>query len=417
MPGAETGPIAEQGGRRPAPGTPEQSARPAPGVPEQPARLLRAAAIGVSTAPICGVRDHEQRLSRALREERCQCSTHWLDRERASLAGARSEIGGWAERLPRELAAARAEVALLHYSVFAYSYRGLPLFVRPVLRAIERAGLPLVTILHEFVYPWGRDGVRGATWAVSQRALLIEVMRRSDAVLTTTDFQADWLASRRWLAKRPTGVAPVFSNLPAASEAGGALDGDGDRGEEIATIGLFGYAYGARTVALIVEALRRLQDRGLDARLQLLGAPGRSSPAAAEWLALARRAGLSREPSLSGTLPSQQLADALAACDVLLFVDPIGPNSRKTTLAASLASGRPVLALDGPRRFGELAQAGAAEIVAPDAAAVAGALATLLADESRRERLGARGREFARQSMSAERAARTVARLLREVAG
>jgi glycosyltransferase involved in cell wall biosynthesis len=405
MPGAETGPVAASGERRSAP---SGSA--------QPTRLLRTAAIGISTAPICGVRDHEQRLSRALLEERCECSTHWLDREDASLAEARAGIGAWAARLPQELAAARAQAALVHYSVFAYSYRGLPLFVRPVLRAVERAGLPLVTILHEFVYPWGRDGVRGATWAVSQRALLIEVMRRSDAVVTTTDFQADWLASRRWLAKRPTVVAPVFSNLPP-SNTGRVLNEDGDRGEEITTIGLFGYAYGAPTVALIVGALRRLQDRGIDAQLLLLGAPGRSSAAAAEWLAAARGAGLSREPALSGTLPPQQLSDALAACEVLLFVDPIGPNSRKTTLAASLASGRPVLALDGPRRFGQLAQAGAAEIVAPDAATVADALAGLLADEARRERLGAQGREFARQSMSAERAARTVSRLLREVAG
>jgi glycosyltransferase involved in cell wall biosynthesis len=168
---------------------------------------------------------------------------------------------------------------------------------------------------------------------------------------------------------------------------------------------------------LIVEALRRLQDRGADARLLLLGAPGASSTAAAEWLAAARGAGLAREPALSGTLPPQSLSDALAACEVLLFVDPIGPNSRKTTLAASLASGRPVLALDGPRRFGELAEARAAEIVAPEAAAVADALAGLLGDGARRELLGARGREFAERSMSAERAARTVARLLREVGG
>jgi len=386
-------------------------------MPGAEARLLRTAAIGISTAPICGVRDHEQRLSRALRDERCECSTHWLDRHDASFAGARAEVGAWVGQLPAGLAASRAEVALV-------------LFVRPVLGAVGRAGLPLVTILHEFVYPWGRDGPRGAAWAVSQRALLVEVMRRSDAVLTTTDFQAEWLATRPWLPKRRIAVAPVFSNLPAsnppvytqpavartaAATPRPAAAGDPDGA---ATIGLFGYAaYGEQTAALIAAALRRVQDRGLEARLLLLGAPGRDSAAAESWLTAARGAGLAQEPCFSGTLPPQQLSDALAACEVLLFVDPIGPNSRKTTLAASLASGRPVLAFDGPRRFGELAEAQAAEIVEPDAEAVAGALADLLADARLRERLGARGREFAARSMSAERAARTVAQLLREVAG
>lgn len=376
---------------------------------ERASGMLRTAAIGISTAPICGVRDHEQRLSLALRGERCECSTHWLDREGGSLSQARAEVGAWALSLPSAAAAVRAEAALLHYSVFAYSYRGLPLFVRPVLGAVERARLPLVTLLHEFVYPWWRDGLRGAAWAVSQRALLVEVMRRSDAVVTTTDFQAEWLASRRWLPKRPIRVAPVFSNLPPASS------GEVSRQRDL-TIGLFGFAYGEATATLVAEALRRLQDRGLAGQLLLLGAPG--SPSTAEsWRRAAGAAGLAREPAFSGTLPPQQLSDALSACEVLLFVDPIGPNSRKTTLAASLASGRPVLALDGPRRFGELVAAQAAEIVRPDAGALADALARLLTDGVLRERLGQRGRAFAAQSMSAERAARTVAGLLRAVVG
>src|SRR5262245_2104563 len=182
-------------------------------------RMLRTAALGISTAPICGVRDYEGLLSAALGHERCECATHWLEREEDSLAQARVQVGSWTAALADELAASGAEVALLHYSVFAFSYRGVPLFAHPVLAAVARARIPLVTILHEFAYPWGRDGLRGATWAVTQRAELVEVMRASDALLTTTDFQADWLRSRPWLARRPIAVAPVFSNLPAPSGA------------------------------------------------------------------------------------------------------------------------------------------------------------------------------------------------------
>ncbi len=378
----------------------------------------RTASLGISTTAICGVRDHGALLATALEREGCPCSTHWLDRRDGALGSSRAQVRAWTQALPAELAGARAEAVLLHYSVFSYSYRGLPLFAHPVLAAVRRAGLPLVTLLHEFVYPWRRDGARGAAWALSQRALLIDVVRASDALVTTTAFQADWLASRRWLAKRPVAVAPVFSNLPPPSLSSPVSPPQPvPRERSQASIGLFGFAYGRETIEIVIGALRALQDRGVDAQLQLLGAPGVESPAGEAWLAAARESGLTRAPSFSGLLAAQELSGALAACDLLLFVDPLGPNSRKTTLAASLASGAPVLALDGPRRWGELADARAAELVPRSPQALAGALGELLADAHARERLATRGRQFAEQRMSAPRAARTIAALLRDVAG
>jgi len=366
---------------------------------------MRVASVGVSTAAICGVRDHGTLLTAALQREGYDCSTHWLERDGELLRAGRAQVGEWTRRLPAELAAAHADAVLLHYSVFAYSFRGLPLFIHPVLAAVRRAQLPLVTILHEFVYPWRRDGLRGTAWAVSQRALLIDVMRLSTALVTTTGFQAEWLSSRRWLPERPVAVAPVFSNLPPPAPPRHA-------GHDGATIGLFGYAYGRATCSLVTSAMRMLQDRGIPARLMLLGAPGQASAAGQEWDAAARAAGLSQMPSFSGTLAPQQLSDELAACDLLLFADPLGPNSRKTTLAASLASGRPVVAVDGPRPFGRLAEAHACEIVTPRAHDVADALARLLEDEAAREALGARGLSFAEQNMSATSAAHVVADVL-----
>jgi glycosyltransferase involved in cell wall biosynthesis len=85
--------------------------------------------------------------------------------------------------------------------------------------------------------------------------------------------------------------------------------------------------------------------------------------------------------------------------------------SRKTTLAASLASGRPVLAVDGPQRWAELVEAGAAMIASPTADALADAIAVLLQDESARERLGARGQSFARD-MGLGRSAKVAAGLI-----
>ncbi len=362
----------------------------------------------MSTSRICGVHDHATLLARALAGEHLACSTHWLTREQQSLGGARAEVRRWTGALAGELARERAQAVLLHYSVFSYSYRGLPLFVRPTLTALRAAGIPVITFLHEFVYPWDRGGLRGKAWAVSQRAAMIDVMRASAAVVVTIDERADWLASRAWLPRRPIAVAPVFSNLPAPRSAPAGPQ----RGP---LIGVFGYSYEGAARALILDAVRVLADRGERVELRLLGAPGGASAQAQAWLDGASSRGLQDALSFSGTLASQEMSDALAACEMLLFADAAGPTSRKGTLAASLASGRPVLALDGPSTWQELLSADAIRVVRPAPDALAGAVEALLGDEAEREALGARGRQFAEGTMGVKRSALLVTALLEQV--
>ncbi|MFI4977187.1 MAG: glycosyltransferase [Solirubrobacterales bacterium] len=375
---------------------------------DSPRSAIHTTAVGISATATCGVRDYAKLLARALGEENVCCSLLWLERGDEPLLAARSQVRSWARELAGKLAEDPPRAVLLHYSVFSYSYRGLPVFVPPVLAVLGRARIPLLTILHEFVYPWGHTGVRGTAWAVSQRALLIDVMRTSTAVLVTTESRAEWLASRPWLAKRPVGVAPVFSNLPPATVGlpGGGLG---------PAIGLFGYSYPAPMIALVLDALSRVRKQGVPVQLRLLGSPGQPSTIADAWLAAARMRAVSDALLFSGTLSSQGLSDALAGCDILLFADPPGPTSRKTTLAASLASGRPVLALDGPQRWTELAQAEAAMIVSPTADALADAITALLDDERAREALGARGHSFAQQRMGLRPSARVVAGIVEEM--
>jgi glycosyltransferase involved in cell wall biosynthesis len=373
-------------------------------------RQTRVAVVGISAGPICGARDHAVLLAQAMGRGHVQSSMHWLQRTESPPLAARAEIRAWTRGLASELAAGESDALLFHYSVFSYAHRGIPVFVRPTLSALRSSGLPLVTVLHEFAFPWRLDGLRGKIWAVTQREALIEVMRASTAVVVTTDFRADWLASRRWLPRRPSVVAPVFSNLPAPAAASSA-EGRPQR------VGIFGYSYDRGTVSLVLEAIRRLRDDGLDAQLQLLGAPGPVSPAGKLWLEGARARAIADALSFSGTLPAQELSDELASCEVLLFADRSGPTSRKTTLAASLASGRGVLAFDGPRRWAELVAADAARLVKPNVDALEGSLRSLLADEGLREALGARGRAFAVEQMSVERSAEVLGALVDELVG
>jgi glycosyltransferase involved in cell wall biosynthesis len=373
-----------------------------------PRSAIRTTAVGISATATCGVRDYAQLLARGLGEENVRCSLLWLERGDEPLLAARSQVRSWTRELAEKLAEDQPRAVLLHYSVFAYSYRGVPVFVAPVLAALRRAGIPLLTILHEFVYPWGRGGVRGATWAVSQRALLIDVLRTSTAVLVTTESRSQWLESRPWLAKRPVGVAPVFSNLPPASVS--VPDADLDP-----AIGLFGYSCPTSIIALVLDAVSYVRKQGVPVQLRLLGSPGRPSAISDAWLTASRARAVSDALLFSGTLSLQGLSDALAACDILLFVDPPGPTSRKTTLAASLASGRPVLALDGPQRWSELARDEVAMIVAPTADALAGAITALLGDEGARQALGVRGQSFAQQRMGLGPSARMVAEIVEQM--
>ncbi len=370
---------------------------------------LRVAVVGVSESATCGVRDHAVLLADALSELDVSCSLHWLWRSEQSILGARSALHSFARALAAELEQRRPSAVILHYSVFAYSYRGFPVFVRPILEALRGSGLPLVTVLHEFAYPWKRGGLRGRAWALTQRALLLEVMRASAGLVVTAPLRAQWLAAQPWLPRRPIAVAPVFSNLPAPSVRRSPAQRDGN------VVGLFGYAYEGAAVALVLDALGLLHARGLLVQLQLLGAPGRDTPAAEAWLKGARTRGIEQTLCFSGVLSAQDLSDALAACDVLLHPEPSGPTSRKGTLAASLAAGSAVVAIDGPRAWDELIESRAALVVKPSAAALADAIAGLLEAAERRQALGASGAEFARRAMGVERSAQVVGGLLEQL--
>jgi glycosyltransferase involved in cell wall biosynthesis len=376
-------------------------------VAEPRAAPLRIAVVGMSINPICGAHDHATLLAQELERGGASCTMHWLTRTHRSVRGSRTEVGAWLDELSKQLRGG-ADVIVLHYSVFSYAHAGLPLFVRPLASVLRRAGIPTVAVLHEIAYSWSNGGARGKVWALTQRAAFVEVMRVCAAVLVTTDSRAQWIRSRRWLPKRPVAVAPVFSNLPAPNLAP-------DSGRERGRVGLFGYSYDAAAVPLVLDALRRLVGERGDTRLLLLGAPGSESPSARRWRDAAQERGLADALSFSGTLSARELSDTLASCEVLLFVASAGPSSRKGTLAASLASGRPVVAVDGPNRWEELVASDAAAIVAPTADALAEAVGGLLADDSRREALGERSLEFSRERMSVARTAETVNDLIERV--
>jgi glycosyltransferase involved in cell wall biosynthesis len=363
---------------------------------------MAVAVVGLSSTEVCGVRDHATVLAGELESRGLDVNMLWLNRGEGAVGQEWREVRAYAEALTRKLREERSQAVILHYSVFSYAHRGVPIYVHPVMAALRRSGLPVLSVVHEAVYPWTLGGARGKVWAATQRLALIEHLRASSALLVTAEFRAQWLSSRFWLPRRPIAVAPVFSNLPAPHAE--ARDGD--------ALGLFGYAYEGADAPLVLDALSLLRQRRPDTSLRLIGAPGPGSAAGKVWMREARARGVEQAISFSGKLAPQELSDALAACAALLSIPAAGPSSRKGSLAGSLASGAPVVALDGPLRWDELTSERALLISARDASSLAGALAGLLEDPQAARRQGERGREFAATRMGVARTADAALSLL-----
>ena len=365
---------------------------------------VRVASFGMALGETSGMRDHARLLAEALPAEGIGSSLHWLVREQRSLAGAHREVAAWARALEGALREERPRALVMHYASFAYAQRGIPVFLAPALRVARRSGVPLIAVMHELAYPF-RGGASGYLWASTQRAALLALMRASAAAVVTTEQRVAWLRSRRWLPERPVAFAPVYSNLPPPAP---------EVPVDELRLGLFGYAYEGANRGLVLDALARLRER-LPARLELLGAPGPGTATAAAWLEQAERRGVAQAITFSGRLPAQELSDELAACAVLLCAASPGPTPRKGTLAASLASGRPVVAIDGHLTWQELCEQDALSVVAPDGDALAAELGRLLSDGGAREALGGRGRAFHDRRMAASCTARLVSAIVADL--
>ncbi len=363
----------------------------------------RLAVVGVSTRRYCGVRDHGRLLGEELRARGADVRDHWLDiSPNASLREGRRAVLDFAAELPGELAAERCQGVVFHYSVFAYSHRGLPVNGAPVVRALRRAGAPVVSVLHEVAYPWPTHAdARGLVWALSQRAAARGVFAASRAVVVTADFRAAWLDGARWLPRRPVRVAPVFSNLPSSGAEA-----------EPGAVGVFGWAFDEESIVLAVDAFAQVGASDPSARLHLLGAPGPDSEPAAAWRRAAERAGVADRLQFSGALGAAELAERLARCSVFLYVDPSGLTGRKGTLAAELAAGRALLAAAGRRDWPALESSGGVRVVAREPSSLGAALGQLLADAPQRASLAVAGRDFYAREMSVAHTADVVLDLL-----
>src|ERR1022692_3522034 len=153
--------------------------------------------VGISTTPICGVRDYAGVLERAFQRGGTDVSALWCDADAsASVPTSLRQARGWLLRVRREIEKTQPRAIILHYSVFAYGPRGVPVLAPLVARELAATGIPVLGLLHEFAYPFGRRGWRGTLQALSHRAVLPTVVRHCDALVVTAERRVSWLATR-----------------------------------------------------------------------------------------------------------------------------------------------------------------------------------------------------------------------------
>lgn len=372
------------------------------------AMTLRVLVAGVSSSEVCGVRDYARSLSNELARDGITPLDVWGD---LSPRPTRREANGWLQRVEARARCGSPNVLLLHYSVFTLSWRGVPVHVGRVARRLRSLGIPVVILLHEMAYPWGRRGWRGAVCAITQRVALVAVIHCATGLVVTTVPRREWLRERRWLPKRPITVAPVFSNIPFAGDSVACSDDlVGEYG--LNDIALFGFGAESAMMDVVTEAIAQISS--LMGRLVLVGAPGADSAMGVRW---SRRAAASGCPiRFTGVVSPESLSREMRAAALVVFADGAGPTSRRTTLAAALAQGKAVVALDGPETWDELRVSQAVSLVAPDPTVLAAEISRLLGDEHASLALGQRARDFYDHRMAVQHAANVVADALKSAA-
>jgi glycosyltransferase involved in cell wall biosynthesis len=277
---------------------------------------------------------------------------------------------------------------LVQYVPSAFGLRGSNVpFCRWLLRT-GRSGADVRVMFHEpffyfaFERPW-----RNAL-AVTQRLMAALLIRASSSLYFSTENWFRYLAPYGPVSN--AAVLPVPATIavdpPAALVAAWRSRVPHDADVVVGHLGSYGAHVGAG-LRKVLPAIWSLLPR---AQVLLIG---EGSRAFTEKI----RGRAPRGASVEGTgrLSSVDAAAALGACDVLIAPYPDGVTTRRTSVMAALASGRPVVTTDGALTEPIWRDTGAVALApAGDPASFAQAVRQLASDPLLRASLGGRGRRI-----------------------
>lgn len=288
---------------------------------------------------------------------------------------------------------------LLQYNPFSWGRAGFaPDLVRDLARLRRRTAARVAVMVHE---AWiDVADARSALIGGWQRAQLRALLRLADGVMTSTEALARELGGGAVHVPIGATIEPLPLPAAAARERLG-LD---DR----LAVALFGRANPSRLLDHAEAAIAALAEAHGPERLAVLNLGADAPP---------MRVPPGVALSSPGRLDAGELSLRLHASDVVLLPLTDGVSTRRTTLMAALAHGRPVLGLRGVNTDAELAAAHDALALVPagDRQAFARAAVELTSDPEQLHALGEAGRRLYEARYDWPVVARRVASVLERI--
>jgi glycosyltransferase involved in cell wall biosynthesis len=326
--------------------------------------------LGVRDSPVDAIEDY------------CTCVSGALGRQGQPMQILRVPWAeqGWFSALAwlwREAENWRGSWVILHYTALMWSRRGFPLGALAVFWVLWLRGTNRAVVFHDALpYSGTRfvDRVRCAYQVGVMRALF----RAADRVITTiAPSGMPWIRGK---SKKATCV-PVGGSIPQEEIPGKPVkDFDGKR--TVAIFSVTGAPQLENESAEIAYVVARAA-RGLaNVRLMLLG---RNSEGAGKLLQHSLN-GAGIELSVLGLLAPAEITKALATADVLLFVRG-HLSSRRSSAAAGIVCGLPVVAYRGQETAPPVTEAGVMLAPEGDRDTLADALGQVLSDDVMRAEL------------------------------
>ncbi len=267
---------------------------------------------------------------------------------------------------------------LLQYNPNSYGRSGLaPGLVRDLCRVRSRSHAPLVLMVHEaWLTMTDAKSILLGSW---QRAQLRALLRLADGIMTSTETLARQIGGRAVHVPVAANITPVSMSPDAARQRLGV------NGRFAVT--LFGREHPSRALDHAEAAIAALAEAHGGDRLMVLNL-GADAPR----LRLPHGVAV-REP---GRLEADELSVHLWASDLVLLPFSDGVSTRRTTLMAALAHGRPVLGLRGCNTDAVFADMPDAVALTPagDPHAFSCAAVELTGDPERLHKLGDAGRRL-----------------------
>lgn len=283
--------------------------------------------------------------------------------------------------------AARPGPLIVQYVPNALGWRGANVpFCRWLLR-LRRHGHDIRVMFHEPYFYFSAHPLRNGL-AVVQRVMASTLLRASTVTYLSTD---TW---RRYLTPYAPGGA-TFVTLPIPATVGQHRDAARESGwrsglagsECVRLVGHFG-TYGSHLTAVLSPVLEQL----LMSRTNVsVVCAGQGSGSYVRRFAAARPS-IAGRVTATGSLPTEDVAAVLRACDVAVQPYPDGVTTRRTSVMAALANGVATVTSRGALTERVWSESGAVALAhAGDAGAHVEQIGSLLDDERGRAALAARG--------------------------